>query len=180
MKFLSKKIVYRLSGARIFLTSGVIFSTLFNTAFAQGPTSFATKPSIVPTGAPQSLEEVLNLLSTLTGWMFAFVLTIAVGAIIAGGIMYVTSAGSEKRSGTGIKMVIYALIGVVVAGMAWAMVNVVGSLIFDTSEPLIPTSGGGNRSGGGSIYECHSSGVDYTTENECIAKCPPPDVCVKK
>lgn len=122
-----------------FLTGKTIFATLFTSARAAVPADSIMPPN-APTGGPQTLKELLELLSTLSGWMFAFVVVAAVGTIIAGGIMYITSAGDPKRSGTATKVVIYALIGVVIAGFAWAIINVTGNLIF--GKTLIPAPGG--------------------------------------
>lgn len=157
------------------LTSGTIFSTLLTavTVLAEDPVS-GTMPPNAPAGGPQTLRELLELLSTLSGWMFAFVLVAAVGAIIAGGIMYVTSAGEAKRTSTAAKMITYALIGVVAAGLAWALVNVTGNLIF--GETLIPTTPGEGECQG---WVCINSGVCYGEESLCRADplCPDESSC---
>lgn len=114
-----------------FLTSQNLFATLFSSAHATTPTG-VPRPPIAPTGGPQTLQDILLLLSTLTGWMLAFAIVVGAGAIIGGGIMYLISGGNPSRAGIGMKMVIYGLVGIAIAGLAWTLVNVVGDIIFGT------------------------------------------------
>ena len=161
-----KKIIFYPLGF-VFLTIWGIFGIFFMNARADIPADLTT-PVIAPTGGPQTLTELLELLTRLSGWMFAFVLVLAVGAIIAGGIMYVTSGGNDKRTGTAAKMVIYAIVGIAVAGFAWAMINVTGNLIF--GETLIPTeSGGGPTCSGNTPVACISNGKCYADVPTCVA-----------
>lgn len=114
-----------------FLTFQKFFATLFSSVHATTPTG-VPRPTIAPTGGPQTLQDILLLLSTLTGWMLAFAIVAGAGAIIGGGIMYLISGGSPNRAGIGMKMVIYGLVGIAIAGLAWTLVNVVGDIIFGT------------------------------------------------
>ena len=79
-----------------------------------------------PAGTPGDFgQSIVNL----TNWVLGFVTMIAVLMIIWGGINYLTSAGDEDKARTGKKTLTYALIGLVVAGIAYALVNVVVSII---------------------------------------------------
>lgn len=113
-----------------FLTGEPIFGTLFGEARAASlPTSLSI-PTIAPTGGPQTLGQLLKLFSTLTGWLFAFAVIAGVGAIVAGGIMFLFSGGDSKRVQIGAKMLLYAVLGVAIAGLAWGIVNIVGNILF--------------------------------------------------
>ena len=90
------------------------------------PTDFAWAPPQKPGDVPDSFDDaVLNA----TDWILGFVGMIAVLMIIWGGINYLTSAGDEDKARTGKKTLTYALIGLVLAGIAYALVKVVVSTI---------------------------------------------------
>ena len=65
----------------------------------------------------------------LTSWILGFVAMIAVLAIIWGGVSYIGSAGDETKATTGKRVITYALIGLVIAGIAYALVNVIVTVI---------------------------------------------------
>ena len=80
-----------------------------------------------PANVPTNFEDaVLNL----TDWILGFISMIAVLAIVWGGLMYIASAGDEAKATTGKRIVTYALIGLVIAGIAFALVNVLVTVIF--------------------------------------------------
>ena len=54
---------------------------------------------------------------------------IAVLMLIWGGINYLTYAGDEDKARTGKKTISYAIIGLVVAGIAYAIVDVIITVI---------------------------------------------------
>lgn len=81
---------------------------------------------VTPVGAPGNFDSaILNM----TNWILGFVGAIAVLALIWGGINYVTAAGSEDQARTAKQTIKYALLGLIVAGIAWALVNVVVTTI---------------------------------------------------
>jgi RsiW-degrading membrane proteinase PrsW (M82 family) len=83
-------------------------------------------PDTPPTGVPESFD---NAILNLTNWILGFVAMIAVLAIVWGGVMYIASAGDETKATTGKRVVTYALIGLVIAGIAYALVNIVVTVI---------------------------------------------------
>lgn len=66
--------------------------------------------------------NILNLLLSLVG-------IIAMIAMVLGGLMYLTAAGSEKRSDDGKKIFQYAIIGITVALSALVVIREVNSLL---------------------------------------------------
>jgi len=76
------------------------------------------------------LAELFNRIQNVLGWVFAFALIIGVAMLIVGGIMYMIAGGNEDRAGAGIKMVIFAVVGIVIAGLAWSIVAIVNSIVF--------------------------------------------------
>jgi len=76
------------------------------------------------------LAELFNRIQNVLGWVFAFALIIGVAMLIVGGIMYMVAGGNAERAGVGIKMVIFAVVGIVIAGLAWSIVAIVNSIVF--------------------------------------------------
>ena len=68
------------------------------------------------------IKNIINLLLTLVG-------IIAVIMIIVGGIRYTTSGGSSSEIDTAKNTIIYAVVGLVIAIMAYAIVNFVLSML---------------------------------------------------
>ncbi len=81
-----------------------------------------SKPHNVPTDFDKAIMN-------LTNWILGFVSMIAVLAIIWGGINYLTSAGNEDQAKTGKTTIKYGLMGLVIAGIAYATVNVIVTVI---------------------------------------------------
>jgi hypothetical protein len=75
------------------------------------------------------LSEFDQAIINLTNWILGFVAMIAVLAIIWGGVNYLTSAGNEDQARSGKNIIKYALMGLVVAGIAYAVVNVIVTVI---------------------------------------------------
>lgn len=161
-----------------FLTGDKIFGTLIPNAMAAPPIP-PDMPVNAPPGGPQTLGELLALLSRLSGWMFAFVLVMAVGAIIYGGFTYLFSKGDAKAAEKGLYILMYALMGVVIAGMAWAFINITGNLIF--GQPLINTPTRGVTCSGSTPVNCFTQGVNacYTNVAQCTASGCPTSNCVQ-
>ncbi|MEA1937196.1 MAG: pilin [Patescibacteria group bacterium] len=106
-----------------FCATALLASFSAHTALAQFDGFYMPTP---PAGTPGNFaQSIVNL----TNWILGFVTMIAVLMIIWGGIGYLTSAGDEDKARTGKKTLTYALIGLVVAGIAYALVNVVVSII---------------------------------------------------
>ena len=95
--------------------------TVFSAAFDYG-FDMPAKPAGTP-------GDFAGSIVNLTNWVLGFVTMIAVLALIWGGMNYLTSAGSEETAKSGKQTIKYALLGLIVAGVAYAIVNVVVSII---------------------------------------------------
>ncbi len=84
-----------------------------------------TSPS-KPKNVPTNIE--LGLMN-LTNWILGFVSMVAVLFVIWGGVQYLTSIGDENRMESGKKTVTYALMGLVIAALAYGIINVIVSKI---------------------------------------------------
>ncbi|HRQ87024.1 MAG TPA: pilin [Candidatus Saccharibacteria bacterium] len=68
-------------------------------------------------------DNVKNLIGVIVNTLLFIVGAAAVLVIIIGGIMFVTSAGNQQTVATAKNAVLYAIIGLVVSFLAYAIVN---------------------------------------------------------
>lgn len=83
------------------------------------------KPSNVPTDIRQA---VLNI----TNYVLGFVAIIATLMVVYGGVLYLTSLGNEEAAATARRTIANAIIGIFLAGLAYAMVQVITGVILVT------------------------------------------------
>ncbi len=80
-----------------------------------------------PTNAPGQLFGPDSIFVTITNIMLFIIGAIAVIMLIIGGIRYVVSAGDQNAVTSAKNTILYAIIGIVVAFLAYAAVNFVSS-----------------------------------------------------
>lgn len=83
------------------------------------------KPPSIPEMAASDQEPGVLIANVVT-WIMGFIGAIAVGFIVFGAIRYITSAGNEKMVEEAKKIILYAIIGFVIAILAVVIVQVVG------------------------------------------------------
>jgi len=109
---------------RILMASVAISQSLLpiKSVFAQ--TDIATPPAVEPYSGT-SVQDVVNLLAKLAGWLLYVAGAIAVVFLIIGGVFYITSAGDADKSGKAKKIIVDALIGLVIIALSLLIVNLV-------------------------------------------------------
>jgi hypothetical protein len=80
------------------------------------------RPSNVPT-------DIKGAIMNVTNWILGFIAIVATLVIIYGGVQYLTAGGNEDNVGAAKKTISYGIIGIVIAGLAYAMVIVVSTVI---------------------------------------------------
>lgn len=86
------------------------------------PWGASCKPSNVPTDIRQAIMNVTN-------WILGFIAIVATLVIIYGGVQYLTAGGNEDNVAAAKKTISFGIIGIVICGLAYAMVIVVSSVI---------------------------------------------------
>lgn len=81
-----------------------------------------SKPGGVPTDIRQAIMNITN-------FILGFIAIIATLVVIYGGVQYLTAGGNEDQVANAKKTISYGIIGVVIAGLAFAMVIVVSTVI---------------------------------------------------
>ena len=79
-----------------------------------------------PAGVPTDLKAAIM---NVTNWILGFVAIIATLIVIYGGVLYLTAAGNEEAVEKGKKTISYGIIGIVICGLAYAIVIVVSTVI---------------------------------------------------
>jgi hypothetical protein len=102
----------------IAIISIAYFSLAANMALAASKWTSPPKPGGVPT-------DIEGGLMNLTNWILGFVSMIAVLFVIWGGAQYLTSIGDENRMESGKKTVTYALMGLIIAALAYGIINTI-------------------------------------------------------
>ena len=113
----------RRQALKIVAVTGII-SALMKAEIILAATSWGapSKPGGVPTDLDQAILNATN-------WLLGFVGMIAVLVIIWGGINYLGSVGDEDRIRTAKNTIKWGLMGVIIAGFAYAIVNVIVTTI---------------------------------------------------
>jgi hypothetical protein len=74
----------------------------------------------------QNLPESFDAgIINLTNWLLGFVAALSIIAIIWGGLRYVGSSGSQDQAQGAKKTIQYAIMGLGVAGLAYAFINTI-------------------------------------------------------
>ena len=84
---------------------------------------FCTTSGTVAKGAKINVELfpmccLFNTIYTVTDWVFYILLIIVVFMMVLGGFYFVTAAGDPERATKGRQLIVYALIGLVIALLA--------------------------------------------------------------
>lgn len=95
-----------------------LFNIQANVTLAASGWSLPDKPSHLP----GNLE---NVSTSLTEWLLGFIVSIAVLTLIWGGLQYVGSSGDQDKARNAKQTIKYALMGLIIAGIAYATVRIV-------------------------------------------------------
>lgn len=77
----------------------------------------------------KSDKTAMSLAKTLINVVLSIVGILAVGVLVYGGIMYTTSLGDAGKVAKAKNIIIYAVVGLVVALLSWAIVSFVSTSI---------------------------------------------------
>ena len=84
---------------------------------------------IVPTNPGGLSSDLSSLILNATNFILGFVASLAVLAIIWGGLKYVVSVGNPEDVSVAKKAIKYALMGLVISGLSYAIVRVMVDVI---------------------------------------------------
>lgn len=125
---------------------------------------------------PSTFEELLQVFTDISGWLFAFALVAGVAMIIVSGLAYIFARGDATRAGRALQILFYSIIGVAVAALAWSIINIVANFL--TGKQIFGSSP--SPDSGEIRYSCIDSGGTAlvgtpfppgTTQEECQESC---------
>jgi hypothetical protein len=114
----TKEKKYMLFGKNAFVATGasLILTIPKITAAALTPiTGVPTKP----------IEDVLE---DATNWLIGFGISLCILLLIWGGVYYVGSSGDQEKAQTAKKIVKYALMGIFIIGISYAIISVIDDI----------------------------------------------------
>jgi len=76
-------------------------------------------------GVTLGISQGKLLIASITNFVSGLIGLASVGALVAGGYMYLTGGVSEENTGKGKKIIMGAIIGIILAGAAYAITNTV-------------------------------------------------------
>lgn len=103
------------------MMAGLLMASFAPVALAQF-ISPGDNPVAEATGGQSSIRQ---LALTMLRFVLGFLGIVAVIMIIYGGLLYVTSAGNEENATKGKKILMYAITGIVIIFISFALVNTV-------------------------------------------------------
>jgi Mn2+/Fe2+ NRAMP family transporter len=75
------------------------------------------------------VDDLIDLVQRILNIVLIFVGLVAVAFLLVGAIQYITSQGDSEKAKTARSTIVYSLIGVAVAVLAFAVVNFVASIL---------------------------------------------------
>jgi hypothetical protein len=79
-------------------------------------------------GLPE--QDLPELVARIIQWVIGIIGVVLVALFVYGGVVYATSIGNEDRVDTGKKIMLYAIIGVVIIAIAFAVSSYVIQALF--------------------------------------------------
>lgn len=76
-----------------------------------------------------TLDDILTLIGKVGDWISAIVLALAIIFILVSAFQFLTAAGSPEKITSARQMLIYALVAVAIAVVAWGLPDLVTSLV---------------------------------------------------
>lgn len=82
----------------------------------------------------QSQTELPEFIGRIIKWAIGLVGVILIAFFVYGGFIYATSAGNQERIDSGKKIMMYAIIGVIIIALAYALTSYILDALFKTSK----------------------------------------------
>ncbi len=120
---------------KLIVKTSLLLSSLVPTAvFAQDifdPGSGEKQLPTLPTNTPKTFSGLIDVIVTISQWMFGILMALSIVFILYAAFLYIISQGSEDRIKMAKTILIYAVIGLVVAVLAGGINVVVQDFVGD-------------------------------------------------
>lgn len=142
----------------VVLVSGLIFMSIPGTVFAKslpGNDTFTSSDGGIKNPLGDKNQTITDVLVKVINWMLGLVGFIALIALITGGARMIMDFGNEEQVKKGKTTILWAVIGLLVVILSYAIINIV------TGEILGGGSGGGSNSTTGTSQGTDLGGGDF-------------------
>lgn len=112
----------------IFAVSSLLFVNYTGAEcdYEGGKNMFNDPENCLPDGVPDSL--IPDVIDNAVSWLLGFAVAISVLALIYGGTCYVFSSGDMQKTENAKKIVKYALLGIFIAGLSFAIIKILDTI----------------------------------------------------
>ena len=93
---------------------------------SDGENMFNCPGDCLPVGVPDKL--IPDVIDDMISWFLKFAIAISVLALVYGGTCYVFSSGDMQKTENAKKIVKYALIGIFITGVSFAIVTIIDTV----------------------------------------------------
>lgn len=90
----------------------------------------APTQTIINFDSPSGVNNTTVLVSDVINWLLGIASAVAILFLVIGGIIYVTSTGDDQRVEQAKKVINYAIIGLIVVIISYALVFTLNNIIF--------------------------------------------------
>jgi len=86
---------------------------------------FSTLPAFAAPELAIMGKSVVDILNDLISWLITVVAILAILMMAVGGIAYISSEGDSQRAGFAKKIISYALMGLIMVGISYAIIALI-------------------------------------------------------
>lgn len=109
----------------LILTSLLVVPVLVSAAAVVDPGT----ETVADTETPLPDKSITDILATAANWLFTILLMISTIVIVIAGVMFVSSAGSPEKLAAARNLVIYAIVGIIVAALAKGLAAIIKLMV---------------------------------------------------
>ena len=102
----------------------LVFAILFLMIQVRSASAFTVKVT-----NPIANSDINKLVANALQWLLSVAGAVALVALIYGGIVYITSAGSEERATSGKKIITWAILGLALVLASYALISVLNTIL---------------------------------------------------
>lgn len=88
-------------------------------------------PTTIPNMDNADANTIVRTILNLRNWLAGILMIIAVGIILIGAFLYMTSAGDPTKTKAARGWIVGGVVGIIIAGFAFGIVSIVTNLIAD-------------------------------------------------
>lgn len=83
--------------------------------------------------ADVSSRDEIVVLTAVINWILSLAAVLALLALVVGGVMYIVSFGNDQRTQSAKKIIISAIIGLVIIGVSFLVIEMINSFLITGS-----------------------------------------------